>query len=482
MSATVAAMRAAAAGACVAPDQLTLDANLAPLVVFLFMAGIVLWSSLHTGVQTTRVMVRLARGGCKDGSKARSVAPVALGASALGATMQWTKRLVVLSGSLATQVPRRATAAIKRRIAVRRQSKSLAAGPRSPRESSSRGAVSSSSSSSSSSCPSASCAPRWGATQIHVVKYFVPYRTISMAWGLLTRVPLPGGALKRLVYNAWADAFGCLLGEMRHELESYPTLCAFFLRPLKDGVRAVDTAAAMVSPVDGKVLHAQSVPMDEYGSVVLEQVKGVSYKLEDFIGARPAGFEAKVGRQLNTVVLYLSPGDYHHFHSATECSFVERRHFAGALLPVKPSVAHNVAGLYCINERVVLNGTWAQGFFSYVAVGALNVGSIEIDCDPELRTNVVSKQSGCFQRAFKPAVCAVRAEKVGLFNLGSTVVLVFESGDDFCFDVQAGDVVRVGQPLDKKRDGEGHDALPVMCPPWPKHVAEAAARAAAAAV
>jgi phosphatidylserine decarboxylase len=226
----------------------------------------------------------------------------------------------------------------------------------------------------------------------------------------------------------------------------------------------------------------QSVPMDEYGSVVLEQVKGVSYKLEDFIGARPAGFAAKAGRQLNTVVLYLSPGDYHHFHSATECSFVERRHFAGALLPVKPSVAHNVAGLYCINERVVLNGSWAQGFFSYVAVGALNVGSIEIDCDPELRTNVVSKQSGCFQRAFEPAVCAVRAEKVGLFNLGSTVVLVFESGDDFAFDVQAGDVVRVGQPLDKKRDGEGRDALPVMCPPWPKHVAEAAERAAAAAV
>ncbi len=114
------------------------------------------------------------------------------------------------------------------------------------------------------------------------------------------------------------------------------------------------------------------------------------YKLEDLIGTRPAGFEVKAGRMLNTVVLYLSPGDYHHFHSATECSFVERKHFAGALLPVKPSYAHKVAGLYCINERVVLNGSWAQGFFSYTAVGALNVGSIKIDHDPDLRTNIMS--------------------------------------------------------------------------------------------
>jgi phosphatidylserine decarboxylase len=43
--------------------------------------------------------------------------------------------------------------------------------------------------------------------------------------------------------------------------------------------------------------------------------------------------------------------------------------------------------LFVLNERVALLGRWRHGFFSYIPVGATNVGSIRINFDSDLRTN-----------------------------------------------------------------------------------------------
>ena len=40
-----------------------------------------------------------------------------------------------------------------------------------------------------------------------------------------------------------------------------------------------------------------------------------------------------------------------------------------------------IAGLFNHNERVVLSGSWKHGFFSFTAVGAYNVGSINLKFD-----------------------------------------------------------------------------------------------------
>ncbi|KAL7806132.1 phosphatidylserine decarboxylase domain-containing protein [Trichoderma aethiopicum] len=180
-------------------------------------------------------------------------------------------------------------------------------------------------------------------------------------------------------------------------------------------------------------------------------------------------------------VIYLAPGDYHRFHSPTNWVVESRRHFAGELYSVSPYLQRTLPGLFTLNERVVLLGRWRWGFFSYVPVGATNVGSIKINFDRELRTNSLTTDTAAdlaaeeaakrgepylgFAEATYEGASPVlhghalrRGEEMGGFQLGSTIVLVFEApatiktadGQErkgWEWAVQKGQKVKMGQAL-----------------------------------
>ncbi|KAK6848981.1 hypothetical protein PG995_012814 [Apiospora arundinis] len=177
-------------------------------------------------------------------------------------------------------------------------------------------------------------------------------------------------------------------------------------------------------------------------------------------------------------VIYLAPGDYHRFHSPADWVVERRRHFAGELYSVSPYLQRTLPGLFTLNERVVLLGRWRYGFFSYVPVGATNVGSIKINFDRELRTNSLTTDTAADRAAdeasargepysgFAEATYAAaspvlgghalrRGDEMGGFQLGSTVVLIFEapynrdaeSETGFHWAVEKGQTVKMGQAL-----------------------------------
>ncbi|KAL2025160.1 hypothetical protein VTK56DRAFT_162 [Thermocarpiscus australiensis] len=180
-------------------------------------------------------------------------------------------------------------------------------------------------------------------------------------------------------------------------------------------------------------------------------------------------------------VIYLAPGDYHRFHSPANWVVERRRHFAGELFSVSPYLQRTLPGLFTLNERVVLLGRWRWGFFSYVPVGATNVGSIKINFDRELRTNSLTTDTeadraaeeaarrgepylGYSEATYEAASPVLRGhalrrgEEMGGFQLGSTIVLVFEAPvaehDErgshtrgWRWNVEKGQRVKVGQAL-----------------------------------
>lgn len=159
------------------------------------------------------------------------------------------------------------------------------------------------------------------------------------------------------------------------------------------------------------------------------------------------------------IVIYLAPGDYHRFHSPTSWVVEKRRHFAGELYSVSPYLQRTLPGLFTLNERVVLLGRWRWGFFSFTPVGATNVGSIKVNFDSELRTNSLTTDtaadraaeqaskrgepySGYAEATYAEASRVLgghalrRGEEMGGFQLGSSIVMVFEapSGKRRSFD------------------------------------------------
>ncbi|XP_042721799.1 phosphatidylserine decarboxylase proenzyme, mitochondrial isoform X3 [Lagopus muta] len=293
----------------------------------------------------------------------------------------------------------------------------------------------------------------------------VPTRLLSRAWGRLNQVELPTW-LRKPVYSLYIWTFGVNMKEAAVEdLHHYRNLSEFFRRKLKPQARPVCCVHSVISPSDGKILNFGQVKNCE-----VEQVKGVTYSLESFLGPRistedlrfnevPPGnsfqqqLVTKEGNELYHCVIYLAPGDYHCFHSPTDWRVSHRRHFPGSLMSVNPGVARWIKELFCHNERVVLTGDWKHGFFSLTAVGATNVGSIRIYFDQDLHTNSPRYSKGSYNdfsfisNNNKEGIPMRKGEHLGEFNLGSTIVLIFEAPKDFKFHLKAGQKIRFGEAL-----------------------------------
>jgi len=270
----------------------------------------------------------------------------------------------------------------------------------------------------------------------------MPLALASMLWGMVTSYHLPAN-FTYISIVLYANVTGCNIEEaLEQDLSKYETLSHFFTRRLKAGVRPISTSSALVSPSDGKLTYSGPVE-----GAYLQQVKGVRYSLSTFLGPDVPNWPKSEETSLYQAVVYLSPSDYHRFHSPANWTVTHRRHFPGALCSVQPHVVAAFPGLFHTNERVAFYGTWQHGFMAMVAVGATNVGSIVADFDPNLKTNQRGKMPPEYKHEveYEEPISFKKGDDFGFFNFGSTMVVIFEAPSDL--GLRPSENVKMGEPL-----------------------------------
>jgi phosphatidylserine decarboxylase len=221
----------------------------------------------------------------------------------------------------------------------------------------------------------------------------------------------------------------------------YGSFNEFFTRALKPGARAIAADADAIScPVDGAVSEAGTIDGE-----LLIQAKGRRYRLQELLAAQPWAADFEGG---SFATIYLAPFNYHRVHMPLRGDLEDTVYVPGRLFSVNAVTAAYVPRLFARNERVLTLFDTAFGRVALVLVGALNVGSMATvwagDITPAARRVVT--------RLPARPVSLDKGEEMGRFNMGSTVILLFQKDRARWHPhVRAGAAVKLGESLGSLR-------------------------------
>jgi phosphatidylserine decarboxylase len=262
--------------------------------------------------------------------------------------------------------------------------------------------------------PSSSTGDRLFAT----LQYVLPKHLLSRIIYAIARSESP--FVKRTFLKIFLGLFNINMAEAAQpDPFAYRTFNDFFTRALKPGARPIaDEPEIIASPVDGTVSQCGELLHES-----ILQAKGQSYSLQELL----AGDEDSVAayRDGSFACIYLAPYNYHRIHMPYQGTALKNIYVPGDLFSVNASTARAVPRVFARNERLICEFTTPVGRVAVILVGALHVGSIEtVHCGevnpPPRRRKAPQIISAGVGRPF------AKGEELGRFNMGSTVVLLFE--------------------------------------------------------
>ena len=246
----------------------------------------------------------------------------------------------------------------------------------------------------------------------------LPKNDLSHFVGRLVHKRLPG-ALGRKSVEAFAKAYRIDLSEAELPIEAYPSIVELFTLKLKPEARPT---------ADTRVVHCADALITEAGTIehqMLIQAKGKHYNVSELLRSSKFAEDFEGG---SFFTYYLCPTDYHRVHSPVSGEIIWSCHIPGELWPVNAWSVKSIPSLFAINERVVVMIQTPFGKAALVMVAATNVGNMSMSFDDQISTRVRRGQRKVREHTYQPPVPIRAGSEVGIFHMGSTVVMLFEKG------------------------------------------------------
>jgi phosphatidylserine decarboxylase len=286
------------------------------------------------------------------------------------------------------------------------------------------------------------------------LQYLLPHHLLCRLVYAVTRSRAPW--LKNLLISAFMRGYHPRMTDaLEPEPRRYPSFNAFFTRSLRPQARPIDPdPLRVVSPCDGMLSLASALQANQ-----LLQAKGRRYSLEALLGEDAVWAPRLRGGLYAT--LYLAPFNYHRVHMPLAGRLQAAWHIPGRLFSVNSASVARIPDLFARNERIVCAFEGEYAPFVVVLVGALFVGSMSTVWHGEItpwRTPAGAPRSAGAPglargvHRLEPLGAAnlwqARGAELGLFNMGSTVLLLLPPGlARWDPGLQVGAAVAVGQGL-----------------------------------
>lgn len=260
----------------------------------------------------------------------------------------------------------------------------------------------------------------WRDRLFAALQYLLPKHLLSRCMYSIARSERP--LIKNTLLRIFLKGYRINMAEAAQPNPfAYRSFNDFFTRALRAGARPIAASAdVVVSPVDGTLSQCGELQSDS-----ILQAKGHRYSLRQLL----AGDEEAIAayRDGSFACIYLAPHNYHRIHLPYGGTARANRYVPGDLFSVNAATARAVSAVFARNERLICDFDTALGRMAVILVGALFVGSIEtvhcgeVNPPPQRRKTPVSIAAGVGRRFEK-------GEELGRFNMGSTVVLLFQRG------------------------------------------------------
>ena len=250
------------------------------------------------------------------------------------------------------------------------------------------------------------------------------------------------GEVTHFVIKVFAKKYNVDMSEAKKEnFSDYESFNQFFIRELKDDARKInENPTALCLPADGRVSQIGHIDDER-----LLQAKGHFFSLSDLL----AGDEELVNTFKNGefATIYLSPRDYHRVHMPCDATLRKMIYVPGDLFSVNPFLAEHVPNLFARNERVICVFDTAFGPMVQILVGATITASMSTVWAGVInppRTGEIKVWTYQGDNAIK----LTKGQEMGAFQLGSTVINLFQANSVTLAEHLEVDVpVRMGEIL-----------------------------------